>query len=355
MKTNLDFVYSPKLLFTPRLKQMIKILEMSPQELFDYAAEQIEQNPVLEYGTRGNRYFDSGCFSVSGQYYTPAGVTLKEYLIFQLHISESDRVTNSIGEYLIDSVDENGYVTVTTSDVSEYFNVPKKKVLSALRVLQAFDPPGVCARNLQECLVIQLRQMNSIDSSTIRIIESHLDDIARNTPEKAAAQEDISIQRARDIFNLIRKLDPTPGRRFYDNGKLNYMVPDLIVKKAGQETRCAVNRKALPSVKIGKYYRELARSNLCRITRKYICDRINSGKWFIKCMLLRRRTLERLGIYILKAEKGIAVSKNCIGGLDPDRAASSLDISEYTFTRLVRNKNIQCPWGTVKITQLFRM
>jgi RNA polymerase sigma-54 factor len=153
-----------------------EIIKMSSQELFEYVEEQLELNPVLEQGEldevtdeailslTDNTADDEGIEDEDGEridMITAADITIKEHLIAQLNVSSMDKKQKTIGEYIVDNIDENGYMLIGTEEIAAYFGLPEEYIDGVLKRLQSFDPPGVCARNLKECLTIQMKQLGT--------------------------------------------------------------------------------------------------------------------------------------------------------------------------------------------------
>ncbi len=365
MDFNLDFriIRSHKLLFTPRMKQAIKVLEMNSQELFEYVRDQVEENPVLVFETEKSPYECDYCTSINSD---DVGMetqsldnymkelSLKEYLTFQLHIADVDRMKKIIGEYMIDNVDDNGYMTANPAEVAAYFNVPVKKVMASLRVLQTCDPPGVCARNLKECLTIQLRQNPNTDPRLYTLIERNLDDIAGNALRKVAREYGISAREAHRLFKVIRKLEPRPGREFGYGSSSGYIVPDIVIKPTSGGPVYFINKNSIPSLRIDPYYKRIVNSEISGLSSKLIQNKINSGAWLMKCIELRKAALKKIAHYLVKKQTDFLQKKTAnISRLKMAKASSELQINEYLLELIIKGKFVQCAQGNANLSDFF--
>ncbi len=367
MDFNLNYIiHSSKLLFTPRLKQALTILEISSQELFDYIGEQMEENPVLEFtSNERSPYENSFCKSIGelgiGEEVLSsinpsyeARISLKEYLIFQLNISNVDSLTNAIGKYLIHNVDQNGYLTLNLTDTAAYFHVPIKKIKKVLNYLQTFDPSGICARNLKECLLIQLRDKKEADREAFNIVKNHLDDVACNSVDSVAQQTGLSACRVRQLFSVIKKLDPKPGSVFYNVEDINYVVPDIIVQGKGTNIKCDINPDAFPQLGINNYYKGILENKISQRTREFILNRINSGMWLIKCIELRKSSLLKVARLLGKNEKNFFLSPaGEMIKISRDTANSYFDVNDFILDRLLNFKYLQFRKGCIEIKHFF--
>ncbi|MDD4496324.1 MAG: hypothetical protein PHV32_18625 [Eubacteriales bacterium] len=365
MDFNLDFriIRSHKLLFTPRMKQAIKVLEMNSQELFEYVRDQVEENPVLLFASpEKSPYENDYCTSMEGETVSKGAhcfdnyikeLSLQEYLVFQLHISDADRMKKVLGEYLIDSVDENGYINANLAEAAAFFNVPSKKVLSALRLLQTFDPPGVCARNLKECLILQLRQKPDADSRLFTLVERNLDDVAGNAIRKVAREYGIKAREAHKLFVTIRNLEPKPGREF-GYGSSKYIVPDIIIKSTSRGPLYFLNKNSIPVLQIDSYYKEIMASEIQGISNKYIHNKLNSAGWLIKCIELRKAALKKLAHYLVKTQSDFLLKKaDRITPASIANASAELEINEYLLELIIKGKFLQCAQGSINLSEFF--
>ncbi|MFZ5591871.1 MAG: RNA polymerase sigma-54 factor, partial [Bacillota bacterium] len=272
----LNVEQTQKLIMTPELRQAIAILQLSSLELETYIQQQLQENPLLEISeveekdesvmgreelavTReqdaaGDKtgdldwqeYFqdssDLGIVKIeknhneeeySYENFVSREPTMQEHLHWQLNMTPCDGQLRCIISFLIGNLDGRGYLRISTSEAAAYLGVEPGRAEEALAVLQTFDPPGIGARNLVECLLIQLRQRGQEQGLAGQIVRHYLDDLARGKLMRIAGQLDVPVQEVQRAVDLIRSLEPKPGRNFPSNGDVRYVVPDVVLEKVG--------------------------------------------------------------------------------------------------------------------------
>lgn len=365
------------------MKQVIDILKMNTQQLSRYIEEQLEENPLLEivestpYDDYLYDFLNDDCGINSG---TEEGSTrdfnsieksmyenlldnsrqatllsLKEHLLFQLHTSKLPESDIDIGEYIIDNIDENGYFVSDTKKAAEYLEISEAKLLSILKELQSFDPPGVCARDLKECFTIQLKQRNEWDSDVENIVNNYLDELANGNIEHISEQTQVETDRVQEIFDLIKELEPKPGRSFINNEGVKYIIPDIIVKKTPSgKYEAYVNEEALPVVHINKYYRRIINRDISDETKNYIKAKIQNAANLIKCIEYRKNIMKNIAEYII--DNQYEFFREGIKNLKPlslEIIAQKLNIHETLVSRIINGKYIQCSWGIFELKYFF--
>lgn len=380
---DLNLVQSQKLVLTPQVKQALEILGIGSQELFEYVEEEMETNPALEaaddseidehesHGTghledewddnirKGEQYGLPGIDiieSISDFTVDKSSVrlSLKEHLMFQLNTSDLDEEFRILGGHIIDNVDENGYLTAGLPEIAAYFNVPLKKLDKVLKALQTFDPPGVCARNLKECLAIQLRQMDIMDENVFMLVDNYLDSLAANKITQISRSTGLSARKIAGIYEIIKKLEPKPGREFFDSDDVKYIIPDCIVKKINNRLEVLINEEAFPLVNICSYYRKVIKEDINIEAKKFIQSRIDSGQWLIKCIELRKNAIRKISECIIdKQGEFFEKGKSHIKPLTMKQVAQETDMHESTVGRTINAKYLQCVWGVFELRYFF--
>ena len=373
LKVKQECIQSKSPVVFPQLKQALDILRMNTNELFGYVEKQLEINPVLDITHYKKPFITSEGYDVLEEaedehvcemhpksiednlsdtidHYRPEYVTnrvsLKEYLLLQLNSSGLDKVQMQIGEYLISNVDENGYLTCSLSEAAAYFNVPVAKIKNVLMHLQSFDPPGICARNLKECLLIQLKQMNITDRNVYRVVKGFLDDLALKRVSEVARNTNLSKNEIINILRLIKTLEPKPGRDFYNNCGSKYLLPDIFIRKIRNTFEAILNEEAIPVVNIDKYYKHLSSQEINPEARKFIRRRINNAIWLIKCIEQRKTLLKRLGEYIASVQKDFFENGKAFKRtVSIKQAACELGIDPELVSIAVEGKYVNCRWG----------
>ena len=378
-RRNLDFYFDlnlvqpQKIILTPQLKEALEILKMNSQELTEYIQNEIEINPALdiypdcpdtqkyvlpitletkEYFERNDEIIDFINNNVADK--SAVNMSLKDYILMQLGTVKLSENEMEIAEYLIDNIDDNGYLTVTLLEAVSFLNFPISKIEKILKVLQSFKPSGVCARNLKECLIIQLKHMGIEDENMENIIKKHLNYLADNKILQVAKENGIRREQVIEIYKFIKTLEPKPGRKFYGGRQIKYIIPDAIVKKNNDYFEVYVNEDALPNININSYYKSILSEDINIEARKFIQSKIDRVNWLIKCIEKRKNTLLKVLLCVVDKQKEFfKKGKKYIKPLTMEEVAREISVHESTVIRAVSGKYIQCSWGIFDIKYLF--
>ncbi len=378
---NIDLVRSQKLILTPQLKQAIDLLSMNSQELFEYVEEQLEENPVLEaYDAEGrwddedmeeafffewddvNYDTENGENGVAADDEEAGGTTerkiyklsLKEHLHFQLCTSKLPKYLYPLAEYMINSINENGFIDIDLDGAACIFGASREDAESVLELLQSFDPPGICARNLRECLIIQLKAMNSDSEHIVKIIRDYLDELARGDFDLISRELDISTEKVKAAFDLLKNLEPKPARAYYKNDGARFIIPDIIIKREYEGFAVYLNEDAIPLVGINKFYERMAHGDLSAETRKFIQNRLDSATRLIDCIEKRKEVLKKLAhSLVLRQQEFFEKGKEYLKPLDIETVAADIEVHESILSRALSGKYIQCPWGIFEARYFF--
>lgn len=277
-------------------------------------------------------------------------LSLREHLLLQLHTSELDENQVYIGEYLIDNIDENGYLTIDLSEAARYFNVSISKVNKVLEHMQTFDPPGICARNLKECLLIQLKQINNTDKNIVNIVNNHLDALAAGKFDEVVEKTGLNKKVVGDIFNYIKTLEPKPGREFYDSYDIKYIIPDIIVNKLENKFEVQVNDDSIPFVGINEYYLKILEADVSSEVKKFIKSRIDNAKWLIKCLEQRKDIVKKIAECIVRKQfKFFEKGEKFISPVTIKEIAEEIEMHESMVGSAINGKYVQCVWGVFEM------
>lgn len=402
---DLTIEQAQKLVMTPELIQAIQILQFNTQELDAYVEEQLLVNPVLEHSAaevseEGSREdheesfpdaqnqdkpakdshqedFDWKEYIRDRQYddisyrqgeYTPdeekndpleryvsSDVTLPEHLLFQMQCAELSGEEKRVGDYIIESLDENGYLTSSAKEMAEAMGVPEEVIEKVLSVIQTFDPLGVGAADLQECLLIQLRQQGQLTELFELVIRNHLKDLAENRLGTIAREMGISTGEVQLISDVIRMLEPKPGRQFASQGETKYIVPDVIVEKIDEEYVVTINDNSTPHLMVSSYYQSLLHSaEQDEALSKYLSDRVNSALWLIKSIEQRKQTIYNVVSAVVRYQKDFfEKGSKHLKTLTLKDIAEELGIHESTVSRSINGKYMQCCRGVFEIKYFF--
>ncbi|MGB9840000.1 RNA polymerase factor sigma-54 [Thermovenabulum sp.] len=383
---SLNLTQTQKLLMTPELKQAITILQLSSLELTEYIENELVENPILEI--EDEEYEDPEEISVTGEEdyniewqeyleqcadadfirmpkeekeeksfenFVSLAPTLQEYLLNQLFLMKIDKRSFKIGEFLIGNIDNRGYLTLGVREAAEILKVRESEVERVLKIVQSFDPPGVGARDLKECLIIQLEQKGILDDLLRKIIEEHLEDLAQAKYSRIAERLNISLSKVQELKDIILTLDPKPGRNFASGNETQYIIPDASVRKINDEYIILMNDTVTPKLSINPYYRSLLNSeDKDPGALKFLAKRFESALWLIKSIEQRRMTLYKVIKAIIDVQKefldhGIAYLKP----LTLKQIADKVGVHESTVSRAINGKYIQTPRGIFELKFFF--
>ena len=369
-----------KLTMTPELIQAIRILQFSTQELDSFVQEELLENPVLEIdGKRKDDktvdidiqekikedYNDEESYKqwerssdreeYSYEQFVSKEETLEDSLLLQLTFSKLKGHDLKIGRYIVEAIDENGYLTTPVEQIAAIFKTDSGKIDAVLDVIQTFEPVGVGARNLKECLIIQLAAKGLLDEVTEYIILNHLEDLGNNKLNKIAKTVGIPVTQVQMIGDLIRTLEPKPGRSFAGGESVKYIVPDVFVEKMDDEFVVTNNESSVPHIMVSPYYNSLAReAKNDEELSKYITDKFNAALWLIKSIEQRKRTIYNVASAVVQHQKEFFdKGTKYLKTLTLKEVADGIGMHESTVSRSVNGKYMQTPRGVFEIKYFF--
>ena len=409
MDYGLKLETTQKLIMTPQLRQAIAILQLFSLELASMVETELLENPVLEVNgedvpspeeggsadapetaatdaeppasdlretepevndryAEWADYFDGSPEARTsprstenrclGELYCAPVVSLQEHLEAQLQFSGLAAAAQRIGRYLIGCIDDNGYLSCTLAEAAAALGVTEPDTAAALQVVQSYDPPGVGARDLQECLDIQIRQLRQerpeLDSPLVRtIIEKHLKQVADGRYKVIAEQLHCTPQAVQQAVDLIRTLDPKPGRSFGGSSQLAYIVPDITVERVNSGYQILINDGNIPHLHINPYYRQVIR-DVDSEARKFVEGRIHSAVWLLKSIDQRRRTLYNVMEAIVDMQRDFFdCGPRGLRPLTMKKVADRIGVHESTVSRAVANKYAATPHGLLSLHAFF--
>jgi RNA polymerase sigma-54 factor len=280
--------------------------------------------------------------------------SLQEHLMQQAEMADIAPPVLEAMRHLVGSLDDRGFLTQTPSDVALQTGLPLEAVQGALAVLKTFDPAGIGARDLQDCLISQLAAKGRGNSLAIRMIRDHFDLLTRRRIPELARKLGAEPDDVQSAIEEIGKLDPAPGRRFAeDNNRV--VVPDVTVEKDGDEWKIILNSDYIPRLRISSTYRDLiAKGSLSKGERDYLRERMRSGKFLIDSIEQRQRTIERITREIINFQKDFF--ENGVSALKPltmTQIAEVVNVHETTVSRAIANKFIRTPHGVFDFKYFF--
>ncbi len=431
MELKLDLRLSQKLVMTPQLQQAIKLLQLSRLDLQQVLSQHLLENPLLEelsadadegdgpteepvaerkeevigeadsgdgaaggevgageanefseplspegwedyyesdWRPGGGKYeaFSEGDFPSYDQTLTKPA-TLEEHLLWQLRLSSEDEEEKAIGHMIIGNLDEDGYLRTSIEEIADEAQVSVKKVDSVLSLIQTFDPIGVAARDLRECLLIQLRHLHKPvgngcvhggarqESLLALIIKSHLQDLQKKRYSTVAKAVGRSVAEIVEAVHIIEGLEPKPGRPYCSDINQT-IVPDVFVFKDEGEWQVLLNDDGMPRVRINPYYTQMLGMSRGEgdTTRAYLEDKLRGAQWIIRSLEQRNKTILKVVGSLIKfqeafLEKGIQYLKPLV----LKQVAEDVGMHESTISRVTTNKYMYCPQGMLELKFFF--
>lgn len=286
--------------------------------------------------------------------YVSAEATLKDHLLMQLQLSRLGPTERLIARHLIDLVEETGYITVDLDTVADRLGAPRTMMFQALQTLQSFDPPGVFARNLAECLALQLKDRNHYDPQIASLLE-HLDLVASHDLQKLRRILKVDMDELSDMIAELKSLSPKPGLRF-DAGPVETVVPDVFVRGAPDGSWVVeLNTDTLPRVLVNRsYYALVSKSARSSDDRNYLQDCLQTANWLTNSLDQRARTILKVSEEIVRQQD--AFFTHGIRHLRPlnlRTVADAIKMHESTVSRVTSNKFMATPRGLFELKYFF--
>ena len=401
LEQKLHLRLSQKLIMTPSLQQAIKLLQLSKLELQEVLNQELLENPLLEEvgeetpkteeqeqqeakaeeekpeETREKDSFEEIDYDAYFQDYIEYGYNprmgeeheefpientltrppnLADHLTWQLAMSDASPRIKEIANFLIGNIDEDGYLRANNEEVRKAGPYGEEEVEQAVRQLQSFDPLGVGARDLRECLLLQLRSLELDNPLVESIIRDHWELFMNRQFVQLAKTVGIELKELETIVEIIKRLDPKPGRK-YSSERAIYVEPDVHVHKVGDEYVIILNEDGMPKLRINGSYRQMLHSMDSKQdgeTVNYIKEKIRSAVWLIKSLDQRQRTIYKVAESIVKhqrefLEKGI----DFLRPLVLRDVADDIQMHESTVSRVVSNKYMHTPRGLFLMKYFF--
>jgi RNA polymerase sigma-54 factor len=283
-----------------------------------------------------------------------ASTSLQENLLEQLRESSLSEEDQQIGEMVIGNIDDYGYVQATVEELAATTGVPVEKIQMVLKEIQSFDPPGVGARDLRECLLIQMDRTHQQESLEYRIVRDFMEALGRRRIPEIARGTETEVDEVQDALANIARLEPRPGRSFLANND-QFVLPEVFVHRSGDEFVVTTNNEHIPHLRISNTYKDLmAQEENSSEVRNYIREKIRAGKFLIKSLHQRQQTILSIAREIVSRQrefmgKGVAFLKP----LTMVQVAEVVGVHETTVSRAVSGKYMQTPQGIFEMKYFF--
>ncbi|MCY9696841.1 RNA polymerase factor sigma-54 [Paenibacillus alginolyticus] len=362
MKTgySLTQVQNQKLTMTPELQQSIHILQLSSYELSQYLQEQALENPLLDIESFTSSSLKTGKSSqLSGSISDPLWKakakeeTLEQCLLSQLRIAGVPDDVYKTAAYLAGNLDDRGYLPLSISEVSTFLNKPKEVVEVALSCLQSLEPPGIGARDLQECLLLQISRDPAAPHGTFEVVSQNMQQLAQMKLDKIAQQLGATLMQVKEIVTYIRNLNPRPGMAFSWIEE-SYMIPDATIYKEQGNIVIQMNAGAIPKTSVNTDYYSHIQQAGCQDAVSFIKEKWKTADWVVRSLEQRKMTLYRVIRAIF--EEQLAFLEIGVRGIKPltlKMISEKLDLHESTISRTVQNKYIRTPYGVLELKYFF--
>ena len=405
---------SQQLIMTPQLQQAIKLLQLSRLELVETINQEMQENPLLEEVSpdegnddevhaeieedirplereevkaleRAAELINEGDSREEFDWtnyledYGPVGVTyggidtdehswdnvltesqsLTKYLMWQMNLSSFTEDELRVGTQIVGNLDQNGYLCATVPEIALLENISEEFVEAVLKRVQEFDPLGIAARNLQECLLIQARMLGVKNKIIEVIIMEYLKDLELKNYVHIAHKLKVPLREVEIAVLLISRMNPKPGS-MYSEDKIQPIIPDVYIVKAGDEYKIILNDDGLPRLRISNFYREIMAGlndhghGEEESGKKYIKDKVQSATWLIKSIQQRQNTIYKVAESIVKFQRDFF--DRGIDFLKPlvlRDIASDIEMHESTISRVVSNKYVHSLQGIFEMKYFF--
>ncbi len=412
MEMRLNLKMSQKLVMTPMLQQAIKLLPLARLELAQLVRQEIIENPILEeifeeelsetateneeeaktdtlpeenfsvnepenpleakekssaedvdwdsliqnnidQGLSSDQFIDNSMESPSFEATCKKEITLADHLMWQLGLALDTDEEKYIGSCIIGNIQNDGYLRIEHEELLEICQAPEEDVLRVLSVVQTFDPTGVGARNLQECLAIQARALPERNPLVEKLIEGYLDRLDERQLPKIASELKCNLPKVLQAFKQIQEFVPKPGLIFSSEGA-DYVSPDLkVIKKDGEFDVTLIDGE-VPNIRINPYYHNILKNSKESETKEFLEDKYKSAVWLIKSIDQRKQTIYKVGKSLVKLqkefmEKGLSYLKPMV----LKEVADDIGMHESTVSRITTNKYIDTPQGLFELKFFF--
>jgi RNA polymerase sigma-54 factor len=415
MKQSIQLRLGQQLTMTPQLQQAIRLLQLSMLDLRQEIQEALDSNPMLENAEEAEQLNgDEGTDNVTGPLeavriatdpdgelqpektpipdelpvdaewtdhydsYLPSGgapahgsseldifavqskaPTLQDHLHWQLNLCRLDATDLAVATAIVDAINEDGYLTVPPEELIEILDDPDltlEEVQSVLHLVQSLDPPGVGARDLRDCLLIQLRQLadgGRIRDLAVRVCEQLFEALSKRDMEQIRRMLDLSTADLAEIANLIRSLHPRPGTLIADV-QPQYVIPDVIVRKRENAWTVELNPETTPRLRVNPSYAGLVRRADQSDDNSFLKSHLQEARWFIKSLASRNDTVLRVASKIVELQRDfLDHGEEAMKPMVLRDVAEALDLHESTVSRVTTQKSVHTPRGTFELKYFF--
>ena len=363
---------------SPQQIQFLALLQIPLASLDSRIQEELEDNPALEETEKSEdisidemeedysnsyKYKQQTNSDYSEVQISDFEETLSEYLKKQLLLLNLDEDNLFLIEYLIDSLDENGWISREVFSISDDLLInlnlefSEEEIIKALLLIQTLEPFGVGARNLQECLLVQLKnkEQNEIVELSIKVLENQYERFSKKNFEGVIRELEISEKQLKDVYELVEKLNPFPASNFSKNRSASYITPDFIIKIIDEKNIVSLSKRSGKELRVSNHYKKMIQETSDKKAKEFLKQKIESANWFKDAILQREQTLLKVMNAIIKHQE-----KYFLSGDDKDLNPMILaDIAQIvnmdisTISRVSNSKYVQTFFGSFLLKELF--
>lgn len=367
-----------RLKLLPQFWQLINLVQVPITQLKEKLEEETEENPLLELEEEEqldipeesefeledeNAWWEQRSPQTSldeeKRAYLESLITkpesLQEHLIRQLHLQRLNKKDLEIAEEIIGNIDDDGYFRGEITEIADKCGTSKKTVERILKLIQTFDPSGVGARDLKECLTIQLKAKGLYDKSFEAIIARYLNELATREYEKIEKELNISEEKLQKFLKILKALDPKPGRN-YTGSFPSYALPELFLEIDEEGNfHLYLNEKEMPKIRINKSYLKLLKDpNTPKDAKKFLREKLKSARELISALEQRNRTILKIANFLINYQRDFFINgKSALKPLTLKKVSQETGLDESTISRAVSGKYIETPQGIIELRELF--
>lgn len=378
----LNLEQTQKLVMTPELRQAIELLQFNILELDNYIQKELEENPMLEPETKGEElesldakleedinwaeYFEDGSnygYNRGGgeqedlnfQSFIQDKPSMRDDLVTQFNILADTKKEIDIGKIIIQNLDEDGYLGVEIDELVKTTPFKRKDLIKVLEKIQKLEPLGIGARNLEECLLLQLKEKNKLTPLIEKVIKGYLEDVAYNRIHKISNELKVDEEEVKAAISEIKKLEPRPAKHLSDEEEsTRYIVPDGEIKFVDGEYKVILNEDTAPRLIINNKYKKMLLEGVEGEAKEYLEERLDRALWVIRSIEQRKNTIEKILKSILKFQADFFKDgEKALKPLTMKEVADDIEMHESTVSRVANDKYVQTPRGLYEIKYFF--
>ena len=379
---NIETSLNQNISLSPKMQQSLAILQLNSHELLEYINRIADENPVIEIEEQSQEaerfdilkrkleWLESA--NESSRIYNTSiedtdednditkylsddnGEDLYENLKSQLKLMSVPEKIRKIVNYMIECINENGYFEESLNNISHTLKIDNTVAEEALFVLQSMEPAGIGARDLRECLLLQLERQNKKNTVAFELVHNYLEMLGKNRLEVIAKELGLSIDKVRDANKIIRSLNPRPGSGFGFKRGTQYLTADIIIVKFSDYYEVILNDYFMPKITISNVYQDILKHNNEKDVQQYISGKIKEADWIINCISQRNSTLLKVTSMIVKQQKKFFDNgPKFLTALNQKYVANELGVHESTVSRAIKGKYLHCLWGLFSLDYFF--